>query len=68
MKVMAKPMVALNNYVRQQVKALTRPPSAKGDYIRIGKSYVSKRFLGVCVIGLAAGITLFTTVVFPWME
>ena len=68
LKVMAKPMVALNNYVRQQVKALTRPPSAKGDYIRVGGSYISKRFLGVCVIGLAAAITLFTTVAFPWME
>lgn len=68
LKVMAKPMVALNNYVRQQVKALTRPPAAKGDYIHIGKLYVAKRFLGVCAIALAAGVTLFTTVAFPWME
>lgn len=68
LKVMAKPMVALNNYVRQQVKALTRPPAAKADYIHIGKSYVSKRFLGACAIALAAGLTLFTTVAFPWME
>lgn len=68
LKVMAKPMVALNNYVRQQVKALTRPPAAKEDYVHIGRNYISKRFLGVCAIGLAAGITLFTAVIFPWME
>lgn len=68
LKVAARPMVALNNYVRQQVKALTRPPSAKEDYIRIWNSYVSKRFLGACAAALAAGITLFATVAYPWME
>ena len=68
LKVMAKPMVALNNYVRQQVKALTRPPAAKEDYVQIGRNYISKRFLGVCAIALVAGVTLFTAVIFPWME
>ena len=68
LKVVSKPMVALSNYVRQQVKALTRPPAGKADYIHIGNSYISKRFLGTCAIGAAAGITLFTAVIFPWME
>lgn len=65
---MAKPVAALNNYVRQQVMTLTRPPAAKTDYIHIGECYLSKRFLGACAAVLAAGITLFTTVAFPWLE
>jgi len=68
LKMMAKPMVALNNYVRQQVKALTRAPSAKEDYLHIAGCYISKRFLGVCAVGLAAAVTLLATVAYPWME
>lgn len=67
-KLLAKPMVCLNNYVRQQVKSIIRPPSRKDDYIHIAGCYLAKRLLGLCAIGLAAAAVLFTTVLYPWME
>lgn len=68
LKLLAKPMVYLNNYVRQQVKAIIRPPSQKSDYIHIAGYYLAKRTLGIVSIGVVAVVTLFTTVLYPWME
>ena len=67
-KVAAKPFVYLNTYVRAQVKSMTRRPSSKADYVRFGEVYLSKRFLGLTVIIAAVVITVFSTVVYPWLE
>ncbi len=67
-KVTAKPFVYLNTYVRAQVKAMLRPPSGKADYVRFGGIYLSKRFLGLSVMGIAITATVFSTVVYPWLE
>lgn len=68
LKLLAKPMVYLNNYVRQQVKSIIRAPSQKSDYIHIAGYYLSKRLLGLAAVGVAAAAALFTTVLYPWME
>ena len=64
----SKPMVYLNTYVRAQVKAMTRPPASKADYVRFGSIYLSKRFLGLSVTGIVAVCTVFSAFVYPWME
>ena len=68
LKLASKPMVYLNTYVRSQVKAMTRPPASKADYVRFGSIYLSKRFLGLSVMGIVAICTVFTAFVYPWME
>lgn len=68
LKLAAKPLAALNNYVRQQVKAVTRPPSAKADYISAAGYYISKRALALSVMAAVAAVTLFSTTLYPWME
>lgn len=68
LKLAAKPFVYLNNYVRQQVKSMTRPPAGKEDYVRLFDVYISKRFLGLSVIITVALVTAFSTVVYPWLE
>lgn len=65
---LAKPLVYLNNYVRQQVKAMTRPPASKEDYVHLFGVYLSKRFLAMSVILTVAAVTAFSTVVYPWLE
>ncbi len=67
-KVAAKPFVYLNTYVRAQVKSMTRRPSSKADYVRFGGVYLSKRFLGLSVIAIVLVVTVFTTVLYPWLE
>lgn len=67
-KMAAKPFVYLNTYVRAQVKAMTRRPSSKADYVRFGDVYLSKRFLGLSVIGIALVAAVFSTVIYPWLE
>lgn len=68
LKLASKPMVYLNTYVRAQVKAMTRPPASKADYVRFGSIYLSKRFLGLSVTGIVAVCTVFSAFVYPWME
>ena len=67
-KMAAKPFVYLNTYVRAQVKSMTRRPSSKADYVRFGVVYLSKRFLGLSVILIALVVTVFSTVIYPWLE
>ena len=67
-KMAAKPFVYLNTYVRAQVKSMTRRPSSKADYVRFGVVYLSKRFLGLSVILVALVVTVFSTVIYPWLE
>ena len=67
-KVAAKPFVYLNTYVRAQVKSMTRRPSSKADYVRFGGVYLSKRFLGLSTIAIVLVVTIFSTVVYPWLE
>ena len=67
-KMAAKPFVYLNTYVRAQVKSMTRKPSSKADYVRFGGVYLSKRFLGLSVIGVVIVATVFSTVIYPWLE
>ena len=67
-KMAAKPFVYLNVYVRAQVKSMTRRPSSKADYVRFGEVYLSKRFLGLSVIGIVLVVTVFSTVIYPWLE
>lgn len=68
LKLLAKPMVCLNNYVRQQIKSIIRAPSQKSDYIHIAGYYFSKRLLGLASMGIAAAAALFATTLYPWME
>ena len=67
-KMLAKPFVYLNTYVRNQVKSMTRRPSSKADYVRFGTIYLSKRFLGLSVVAVVLVVTAFTTVIYPWLE
>ncbi len=67
-KMAAKPVTHLNKYVREQVKAMTRRPSSRQDYVHIFGVYLSKRFLGLSVIGVVLGATLVSTVIYPWLE
>ena len=67
-KMAAKPFVYLNAYVRAQVKSMTRRPSSKADYVRFGQVYLSKRFLGFSVIASVLVVTVFSTVIYPWLE
>lgn len=67
-KMAAKPFVYLNAYVRAQVKSMTRRPSSKADYVRFGQVYLSKRFLGLSVIAIVLVVTVFSTVIYPWLE
>ena len=67
-KLAAKPFVYLNTYVRAQVKSMTRPPSGKADYVRFGDVYLSKRFLGLSVIAIVLVVTVFSTIIYPWLE
>lgn len=67
-KMAAKPVVYLNTYVRAQVKSMTRRPSSMEDYVRIGAIYLSKRFLALSVVAIVLVVTLFSTVIYPWLE
>ena len=67
-KMAAKPMAHLNTYVRAQVKSMTRRPSSKADYVRFWGVYVSKRFLALSVIAVVLAVSVFSTVVYPWLE
>lgn len=67
-KVAAKPFVYLNTYVRAQVKSMTRRPSSKADYVRFGTIYLSKRFLGLSVIITVVVVSVFSTIIYPWLE
>lgn len=68
LKLAAKPMVYLNQYVREQVKSMTRRPSSLKDYVRVMGVYISKRFLGLSVIAVVLAVTLISTVIYPWLE
>ncbi len=67
-KMAAKPMVHLNQYVRAQVKSMTRRPTSLKDYVHVFGVYISKRFLGLSVIAVVIVVTVFSTVVYPWLE
>lgn len=68
LKLAAKPMVYLNQYVREQVKSMTRRPTSLKDYVHVFGVYISKRFLGFSVIGVVLGVLLISNFVYPWME
>ena len=64
----AKPFVYLNTYVRTQIKSMTRAPTSKEDYVRLFGVYLSKQFLAMRVIVTVAAVTIFSTIIYPWME
>ena len=55
-------------FLRKTITILTKKPSQKEDYVKIGRLFFSKRFLLLGSVFLIIGIVLMVKVVYPWAD
>ena len=67
-KALANPYKAINKFIKDTVNLLTMPPSKREDYLQIGRTLLSKRFIIFALFGIVTTGTLIYTVIFPFLE